>query len=158
MWICILRCHWFPKFIFSYWWFGACSLSRRLPYLVIFCYGTKMRVSNFSDLNLPLHYYQYLQKKPIAKEWLKSSVIYAMSNMLYARVQICNSGGTMEDRSAPLSTPSHPLMALPTSLLPLDHPQHHPHYHRLTAIFGAGSETIQTIDVFAAAWPHYNGL
>ena len=112
MWICILRCHWFPKFIFSYWWFGACSLSRRLPYLVIFCYGTKMRVSNFSDLNLPPHYYQYLQKKPIAKEWLKSSVIYAMSNMLYARVQICNSGGTMEDRSAPLSTPSPPLMAL----------------------------------------------
>ena len=70
-----------------------------------------------------------------------------MSNMLYARVQICNSGGTMEDRSAPLSTPSHPLMALPTSLLPLDHPQH----YRLNIIFGAGSKTIQTIDIFAAA-------
>ena len=87
----------------------------------------------------------------------KLYVIYVMSNMLHARVQICNSGGTMEDRSAPLSTrlPSTNGPAqVPTSLVPLDHP----HHHRLNIIFGAGSKTIQTIDIFAAARPHYNGL
>ena len=47
---------------------------KQVAILSHFFYDTKMRVSNFSDLeefskNLPLHYYQYLQqKKPIAKE------------------------------------------------------------------------------------------
>ena len=90
---------------------------KQVAILSHFFYDTKMRVSNFSDLeefskNLPLHYYQYLQQKKTYRQRMTQKLIYAMSNMLYARVQICNSGGTMEDRSAPLSTPSHPLMAL----------------------------------------------
>ena len=63
---------------------------KQVAILSHFFYDTKMRVSNFSDLeefskNLPLHYYQYLQqKKPIAKEWLRSS---------YMRCRICSMPG-----------------------------------------------------------------